>query len=253
MTSTDWRRLSEQLVDALALTSAPIAITFTAQVPPGIPAFDEPMSPPTEDGRSGRVLASCVFWTHAATRTFSTVPQDHGNCSVGRVVHGLATLDDVAGNTDVDALLGAGWVTEAAVTQTPVVRGDPKAIIYGPLHETPLDPDVVLVLIDGRQLMVMSDAVPALRVEGKPQCQIIARAKEHQELAVSVGCALSRARTGMAASDMTCAIPASRLHEVVEQVQEASRVDAVVSDYALADARRFRGGSGRRGRPTPLG
>ena len=54
MTSTDWRRLSEQLVDALALTSAPIAITFTAQVPPGIPAFDEPMSPPTEDGRSGR-------------------------------------------------------------------------------------------------------------------------------------------------------------------------------------------------------
>jgi hypothetical protein len=99
----------------------------------------------------------------------------------------------------------------------------------------------------------MSDAVPTLRVEGKPQCHIIARAKEHQELAVSVGCALSRARTGMAASDMTCAIPASRLHEVVEQVEEASRVDAVVSDYALADARRFRDGNGRRGRPTPLG
>jgi hypothetical protein len=57
----------------------------------------------------------------------------------------------------------------------------------------------------------------------------------------------------MAASEMTCAIPASRLHEVVEQVQEASRVDAVVSDYALADARRFRGGSGRTGRPTRLG
>lgn len=253
MTSTDWRRLAEQLVDALALTIAPIAITFTAQVPSGIPAFDEPMSQPTEDGRSGRVPASCVFWMQAAIRTFTTVPEDHGNCSVGSVVHGLATLEDVAGNTDVEALLGSGWVTEMAVAEIPVVRSEPEAITYGPLHETPLDPDVVLMRIDGRQLMVMSDAVPALRVEGKPQCHVIARAKEHQEVAVSVGCALSRARTGMAASEMTCAIPASRLQEVVEQVQRASGVNAVVSDYALADARRFRGESGRAGRPTPLG
>ena len=243
VTRTDWTRLADQLVEGLALTVAPIAITFTAEAPSGIPAFDRPMSAPTNDGRSGRVPASCVFWMHATTATFTTAPEDHGNSSVGRVVHGLATLDDVAGNADVDALLGAGWVTEAAVADIAVVRGEPGAITYGPLRETSLDPDVVLLRIDGRQLMVMSDAVPSLRVEGKPQCHVIARAKEDGGVAVSVGCALSRARTGMAASEMTCAIPASRLAEVVEQVQRASGVNTVVADYALTDARRFDDGS----------
>ena len=45
--------------------------------------------------------------------------------------------------------------------------------------------------------MVLSDAVPGLRIEGKPQCHIVAIAKEQGEVAASVGCALSRVRTGM--------------------------------------------------------
>lgn len=239
MTSADWAGMADRLTDGLRLTIAPIAITFTASAPPGVAGFDMRMSAPTEDGRSGRVPASCVFWMHAASATFTTVPPDHGNCSVGRVVHGLATLEDVAHNTDVDALLGSGWVTAAAVAGIPVVTGSPGAITYGPLRDSPLDPDVVLLRVDGRQLMVLSDAVPELRVEGKPQCHVIARAREDHEVVASVGCALSRARTGMAASEMTCAIPATRLQEVVEQVERAQGVDAVVSDYAVADARRF--------------
>ena len=54
------------------------------------------MSEPAEDGRTGRVAAGCVFWIEAASKTFSTVAEDHGNCSVGRVTHGFAALEDVA-------------------------------------------------------------------------------------------------------------------------------------------------------------
>ena len=78
---------------------------FSERRPDGIAAFDEPMPPPTPDGRTGRVPAGCVFWVKAAERTFSTVPEDHGNCSVGRLTHGMATLDDVSGNSDVGKLL----------------------------------------------------------------------------------------------------------------------------------------------------
>ena len=60
------------------------------------------------DGRTGRVPAGCVFWMKAAERTFSTVAEDHGNCSVGSVTHGFKTLDEVAGNSDVAALLDIG-------------------------------------------------------------------------------------------------------------------------------------------------
>ncbi|HAM03383.1 MAG TPA: hypothetical protein DCQ30_14335, partial [Acidimicrobiaceae bacterium] len=89
------------------------------------------------------------------------------------------------------------------------------------------------------QLMVLSDALPGLRIEGKPQCHIVALAKEHGEAAASVGCALSRARTGMRADEMTFAFPGARLAEVVDAVERTSAVDTVVAKYAAEDARRF--------------
>ena len=90
-----------------------------------------------------------------------------------------------------------------------MVTERPGAITYGPLTETPdnVDPDVVLMRVNGRQLMVLSDAIPGLRVEGKPQCHIVAMAKQDKVPAASVGCALSRARTGMTPDEMTCALP----------------------------------------------
>ena len=39
----------------------------------------------------------------------------------------------------------------------------------GPLAETPHDPDVILLRLTARQLMMLSDAIPGLRLEGKPQ------------------------------------------------------------------------------------
>jgi uncharacterized protein (DUF169 family) len=88
-------------------------------------------------------------------------------------------------------------------------------------------------------MMVLSDALPGMRIEGKPQCHIVALAKESGAVAASVGCALSRARTGMRPEEMTVAIPGERLAEVTAAVERAAAVDTVVARYAADDARRF--------------
>ena len=238
-TTHDWPALASALTDTLHLASPPLAITFSDEPLADVPLFDEPMPEPTADGRTGRVPAGCVFWMKAADRTFGTVAADHGNCSVGSVTHGFKTLDEVAGNSDVAALLDSGWVTMDVVPQIPVVHEKPGAVTYGPLADTPVDPDVVFLRVTGRQLMVLSDAIPELRVEGKPQCHIVAVAKEEGVPAASVGCALSRVRTGMPPTEMTCAIPAAQLPEIVASVQQHAGTDSVVAKYAAEDALRF--------------
>jgi len=238
-TTTDWADLALTLGRTLHLAVAPITITFTDRAPAGVPAFDEPMSEPTPDGRSGRVAAGCVFWIRAVERSFTTVPADHGNCSVGRYTHGLATLEEAAGHADVAALLDAGWVDAEAIAAVPSVSRPSAAIVYGPLSQATTEPDVVLLRVNGRQLMVLSDALPGMRIEGKPQCHIVALAKEQGEVAASVGCALSRARTGMHPEEMTVAIPGRRLGAVVDAVVRTAAVDTVVAKYAADDARRF--------------
>lgn len=241
MTNSDWPDLANRLASALHLQTPPIAIAFGATKPNAVPSFDEPMSEPAADGRRGRVPASCVFWVKAAQRAFTTTPEDHGNCSVGRVTHGLATLADVAHNDDVKTLLDAHWVGADDVAGLPSVSVRSEAITYGPLGALPsgVRPDVVLVRVNGRQLMVISDAIPSLSISGKPQCHIVAIAKENGVAAASVGCALSRARTGMSPDEMTCALPADSLTEIVDAIEQASATDNDVARYAALDARRF--------------
>jgi uncharacterized protein (DUF169 family) len=236
-----WSDASAALTAALHLRTSPIAITFCGSAPTGVVPFDTPMPEPTPDGRTGRVPAGCVFWTKAVDRTFTTVSADHGNCSVGSLTHGFATLDEVADRADVAALLESGWVTMDIIPAIPVVADRPDFVVYGPLTETPVDPDVVLIRINGKQLMVLSDALPGLRIEGKPQCHIVAVAKQQGEVAVSVGCILSRARTGMPSAEMTCAIPASHLEDLIGRIEETAATDSIVAKYAAEDARRFGG------------
>ena len=132
MTTADWNSLAERLTKALRPVAAPLAITFSPTRPENIPAFDEPLAEPTPDGRTGRVPAGCVFWIKAGERTFSTVAEDHGNCSVGSLTHGFKTLEEAAQGNDVATLLDSGWVAEEVFPHIPTVTDKPGTVTYGP-------------------------------------------------------------------------------------------------------------------------
>ena len=50
---------------------------------------------------------------------------------------------------------------------------------------------------------------------------------------------MSRVRTGMAPTEMTCAIPAAKLPEILVLIQQHSGADNAVAKYAADDALRF--------------
>jgi uncharacterized protein (DUF169 family) len=239
MSAENFSDLAHRLTIALRLETAPIAIAFSNRAGDA-PPFGATRPPPNEAGRTGAVPAGCVFWMKATDRTFSTSASDHANCSVGSYTHGLIDLATAATRDDVAAVLAAGWVDEAAVTQLPHVRARPESITYGPLAECVALPDVVLIRVDGLGLMGLHGAIRDLRVEGRPQCHIVALAKEEGAVAASVGCALSRARTGMPSEQMTCAIPGTRLREVVGWLESTVALDRTMANYAAGDAKRFR-------------
>lgn len=237
MNVQDCRAYAGQLSAILNLQTPPLAISFTAQ--PGAAPLQGAMPAPTADGRTGKVPAGCVFWIKAQDRTFSTTAEDHANCSVGSVTHGFKKLDEVGDRNDVAALVEAGWVSPDMFPQIPVVQERPESITYGPLEQTAAVPDVVLLRVNAKQAMMLSDAIPDVNFQGKPQCHIIPMAKEQEQVAISVGCMLSRVRTGMANTEMTCAIPSARLPGVIEALHVAAQADKTVAAYAADDSKRF--------------
>ena len=236
----DWRSLNDRLVATLKPYAPPIAISFLteSQAAP-MARLDDGYPEPNASGRTGQVPAGCVFWVRGARESFATTAADHANCSIGSLTHGFLTLEEAATKDDVGAVLESGWVDAAAVEQIPVVTTRPGTVVYGPLAETQVEPDVVLLRINGLALMILKDAFSDLLIEGKPQCHIIAIAKEQGAVAASVGCALSRSRTGMKAEEMTCAIPVRRLSEVVDALESTVSLNRAMASYASADAKRF--------------
>jgi len=239
MNKNETEALDRELRDLLGLAVPPIAIAFAESVPAGMARPQGAMPSPTLDGRTGAVPAGCVFWNKATEGAFATVAADHGNCSVGSVTHGFKTLAEVAKAGDVAELIESNWVSPGAMRGIVAVTKKPGAVAYGPLGKTTLDPDVVFLRVNGKQLMLLHDSCPDLRFEGKPQCHIIAIAKEKGELAVSSGCMLSRVRTGMPNSEVTFALPGHRLAELVERLKAGQAADMRVAAYAGRDAKRF--------------
>ena len=181
--SHNYKSLSQELSEILGLAVPPLAITFRNSIPKDIPLYGKQYPAPMPDGRTGAVSAGCVFWTEAIDRTFATIPEDHGNCSVGCMTHGINTFEEVARNSDVASVCEAGWVSPEMMAQITVVKEKPACIVYGPLSNATDECSVVLLRLNGKQQMLLHDAWPGIKFEGKPQCHIIAVAKEHGEVA----------------------------------------------------------------------
>ena len=130
-------QIAETLTSALELTHAPIAISLVDAPPVGVPAF------------SGRVAAGCRFWQEAATRTFVTAPGDHDLCAIGTFTHNLAVTPahEVDRRDALKVFADLGYVRPEDIQQIPVLARRPAHVVYGPLAQAPVAPDVVLLFV----------------------------------------------------------------------------------------------------------
>ncbi len=215
--------LANRLCELLGLDHPPVAISFREDTP-------------STDGEAIAMLpAGCCYWALAQEGRLHTKPSDHANCSVGSYTLGLIDLETAAAGDDTTRLLSSGWVGESDLTNAAHLPFRPQIICYEPLAETS-QPDVVLVRLSPRALMTLQGACPQIRLVTKPQCQIVPLAYAG-EIAVSPGCAMSRARTNLPAGELTCAFPGGALPEIVGRLERSAAADRFVAVYAVANDR----------------
>jgi uncharacterized protein (DUF169 family) len=223
MTTTS--ALAAQLTELLGLEHPPVAVTFSTQsAAPG-------------DKKFSAQPAGCCFWEPAQRQRIDTRAADHAHCSTGSYTHGLADLAATTSAPDTAALVSSGWMTPAGLAAVAHLPIRPTLISYQPLAGA-TSPDVVLIRLGPSALMTLQGACPDLRLASRPQCQIIPLAYSGQT-AVSPGCAISRARTGLPAGEMTCALPGPALPAVLDRLRQAVTADQAAVGYARTDLQRF--------------
>jgi len=219
--------LAQTLTESLHLERPPVAVCFADAVPAGVRQF------------TGSVPAGCRFWQEAQGGVFATVPRDHDLCGVGIYTHNLeastSAQKDLGDALKVFADLG--YVREQDIPLIPVLKNRAQAVIYGPLSQVPLPPDVVLLFVNADQTLILSEASQQLEgglppAMGRPACAVVPQALNNNQTALSLGCCGARAYLDVLTPGVAVyAIPGKKLETFTERVAALAKANAVLTAF----------------------
>jgi uncharacterized protein (DUF169 family) len=224
---TDYRTVERQLAGALGLQRRPVAVAFRPSPPPGVPRF------------SGVEPSGCSFWRLAMSeQTFYTVPADHHNCPIGSYTHNIALPAERAKELEqtLGLMVGLGYLRMEEVPGISRLPTTPGAVVYAPLGDVPVDPDVVLVAGRPGRVMLLQEA--ALRAGiasptpllGRPTCMALP-ASLVRGVIVTTGCVGNRVYTDLGEDELYVVIPGKDVARVAAEAQTIADANVKLSEY----------------------
>jgi uncharacterized protein (DUF169 family) len=222
-----WAEIEQTVSRALSLSRRPVAVAFRTTPPAGVPAF------------TGTEPSGCSFWRVAAAgRIFYTVASDHYHCPIGAHTHAFPLPASRA--PELEQTLGLmariGYVRMEEVPGIPVLPETPAAVVYAPLGDTPVDPDVVLVAGRPGRLMLLLEAAgragvatqPALL--GRPTCMALPAALGGSAVA-SAGCIGNRIYTDLGDDELYVAVPGRDVVRVADELGTILAANDTLASY----------------------
>jgi uncharacterized protein (DUF169 family) len=225
---SNWNDLEQRIGAAVKLARRPVAVTFLDSAPADVSRF------------SGTEPSGCSFWRLAAAgRVFYTVPENHFNCAVGAYTHNISLSPERQKETEqtLKMMFDIGYVKPEEIPQIPRLPKAPAAILYAPLGESPVAPDVVLFACKPAAAMLLNEAAnragvasgaPAL---GRPTCMALPASLQHGAI-LSLGCMGNRVYTGLAEDEMYLVLRGKDLAAVADALGIITSANAALNDYA---------------------
>ena len=224
---TDYRTVERQLSEALGLQRRPVAVAFRPAPPPGVPRF------------SGVEPSGCSFWRLAMSdQTFYTVPADHHNCPIGSYTHNITLPAERAKEFEqtLGLMVDVGYLRMEEVPGIPRLPTAPGAVVYAPLGDIPVDPDVVLVAGRPGRVMLLQEA--ALRAGiaspapllGRPTCMALP-ASLAQGVIATTGCVGNRVYTDLGEDELYVVIPGKDVARVAAEAQTIANANLKLTEY----------------------
>ncbi len=220
--------IANTLQESLNLTVPPIAISLSNTAPKEVANFH------------GKVPAGCSFWEQAAKGEFTTSTSDHELCAIGVHTHALSEARESTASELAEALKvmdDLDYVREEEVAQIPVLQRPTKYVIYAPLADAPLPPDVVMLFVHSGQGLIITEAVhrvdagtpPAM---GRPACAVVPQVVNTQQAALSLGCCGARAYLDSLSDDIALwAFPGEKIESYAEQIASLAEANSTLSAF----------------------
>lgn len=234
----DYRELSDEIVQRLQLDILPIALAFVDGAPVGVQGFD------------GEVPSACTFWRRAEAGVFYASAQQHFNCLIGAMTMGFdiparaqEELMDVVGQ-----MVAFGYISADEPEKIPSVQKVKTGTVYGPLHDFPMLPDLILMWLSPRQAMLYNEAVGNASwanapspLFARPACGALPMAFNGQEATFSMGCQGMRTFTQITDDRLLGVLPGSRIEDLAAALRATVNANEAMASCYQAQKDKFTG------------
>jgi uncharacterized protein (DUF169 family) len=225
----DFTRAAEVISSELELGVPPVAVTFVEAVPEGVRVFDED------------VPSACTFWRRAELDVFYAPAEKHFNCPVGAMTMGFDMPEAVQRELMglVEDMAGCGYIAPEEAANIPTVSKKKSGIVYGPLKNFPVEPDLILLWLTPTQAMLFTEAVGTSRwtepsataVFGRPSCAALPIALDKSTPTLSFGCIGMRTFTEISQDRLLAAVPWRKAEEFMAALEGTAKANATMRAF----------------------
>jgi len=230
-------QLSQQMVRVLQLTSPPVSLAFVDQ------------APRRGSESSSSVPSSCAFWVKAEKQLFFSPAVLHEHRPVGVLTMGFPMSPQVTSTLHefVAKMCNASYLGSQEPESIPRITHTAKGILYGPLSRFPQLPDLTLVWANGRQAMLLEealgsvcwDALSKVQTFGRPACAALAVAVNQDRPTLSLGCSGMRTFTAVGDDKLLISIPGSKLASLAQRLETTAGANEIMLNFYRQHQRQF--------------
>ena len=225
---SDMRSKLSVLGVSLGLPRPPIGLAFVDQPPTGIDRLD------------ASVPAACSFWRLAEQQVFYAAEDEHLNCPIGVMTMGFQIPEDRQEEADsiVGTMCELEYITPEEANAMPSVPGDHKGIVYGPLAQMPVEPDVAVFFCNPGQAMLLTEASGGVSLTGegmtafgRPTCAAVPMALKSMNTSMSVGCVGFRVYTGIPDEELMIVVPRDQIKRLVDKLAATVSANSTLEEF----------------------
>ncbi|WDT79670.1 MAG: DUF169 domain-containing protein [Candidatus Manganitrophus sp.] len=172
---------------------------------------------------------------------FAANDADHMNCPIGAMVMGFELTSEAKEGLQrgLTMMCEVGYVKPEEAEQIPALAKKGKAMLYGPLSNFPVVPEVVVIWLQPAQAMLLREATGdaewksdvSSKIFGRPACAALAVASQGAAVSLSFGCSGMRTFTGVEPAYMLAALSGRLLDHLEPQLRRTHKANCAMQAF----------------------
>jgi uncharacterized protein (DUF169 family) len=187
------------------------------------------------------VPSFCTFWRMAEKKSFYAPANKHYNCPIGAMVLGFEMPKEVQDQLGglVKKMCECSYLSEDEPANIPTITEKKAGVVYGPLKDFPVAPQLILMWLKPSQAMIYNEVLGCCKWSGsmdsmalgRPACAVIPTTLNKSPFGMSLGCTGMRTFTEVSDDHILATLNCAEIDSFLTSLQTTLSANKEMKEF----------------------